>query len=98
MRRLKHIVMWKFKTGTDSQRREFLDGLRALDGQIESIRSMEISENQLPSGDCDAVLVATFDDEAGLNAYKTDPRHLAVSALCKSIREARHAVDYYIEE
>lgn len=68
MRRLKHIVMWKFKTGTDNQRREFLDGLRALNGQIESIRSMEISENQLPSGDCDAVLVATFDDEAGLNA------------------------------
>ena len=31
-------------------------------------------------------------------ATKNDPRHLAVSALCKSICEARHAADYYIEE
>ena len=31
---------------------------------------------------------------ADLEAYKNDPRHKAVSALCKSIREDRVAVDY----
>ena len=33
-----------------------------------------------------------------LEAYKNDPRHKAVSALCKSIREDRVAVDYEFQE
>ena len=32
-------------------------------------------------------------DRAALEAYKNDPRHKAVSALCKSIRTDRAAVD-----
>ena len=32
-------------------------------------------------------------DQAALEAYKNDPRHKAVSALCKSIRTDRAAVD-----
>ena len=29
-----------------------------------------------------------------LSRYKNDPRHVAVSTLCKSIRESRGAIDY----
>ena len=45
-------------------------------------------------GNYDAVLVSEFRDLEALEAYKNDPRHKAVSALCKSIRMDRVAVDY----
>ena len=45
-------------------------------------------------GNYDAVLVSDFDSLEDLAAYKADPRHQAVSALCKSIRTDRAAVDY----
>ncbi len=31
-----------------------------------------------------------------LSAYKADPRHVEVSALCKAIRTDRVAVDYEV--
>ena len=45
---IKHIVMWKFKPGTEAEQ----------------------------------------------ETYKKDPRHVAVSGLCKAIREDRTCVDY----
>ena len=91
---VKHIVMWEFMPGKEKEAREFLNKLRGLYGQIEVLRSAEVAENAAPGNDCSAVLIATFDSYADLEAYKTDPRHVAVSSLCKPIRVARHAVDY----
>lgn len=91
---VKHIVMWKFMEGTEEKAEEFLNGLKALNGQIEVIRSMEVGANVLEKNDCGAVLIATFDSFEDLEKYKTDPRHVAVSKLCKDIRESRHAVDF----
>ena len=48
------------------------------------------------SGNYDAVLVSTFDSVEDLAAYKNDPRHQAVSALCRAIRTDRVAVDYEV--
>ena len=75
---VKHIVMWKFAPGTQTQAKEFLDKLKGLYGQIEVLRSAEVAVNEADVNDCDAVLIATFDSYADLNAYKTDPRHVAV--------------------
>ena len=47
----------------------------------------------IEGSDYDAALVAEFADRAALERYKADPRHQAVSALCKSIRTDRAAVD-----
>ena len=47
----------------------------------------------IEGSDYDAALVAEFADRAALERYKEDPRHKAVSALCKSIRTDRAAVD-----
>lgn len=91
---VKHIVMWKFKEGTEEKAEEFLTGLKALNGQIDVIRSMEVGKNEFEKNDCGAVLIATFDSFEDLEKYKTDPRHVAVSKLCKEIRESRHAVDF----
>ena len=61
-------------------------------GVIPQIRAQEVGENVVP-GNYDAVLISTFDSLADLEAYKNDPRHKKVSALCKSIRTDRVAVD-----
>ncbi|MDE6897729.1 MAG: Dabb family protein [Lawsonibacter sp.] len=92
---IKHIVMWKFKPGTEEEQEQFLEGLKGLYGVIPQIRAQEVGRNIVP-GNYDAALVSVFDSLADLDAYKKDPRHVAVSTLCKAIREDRVAVDWEI--
>ena len=91
---IRHIVMWKFREGTEEKANEFLTKLAALDGVIPEIRRMEVGVNVLEKNNYDACLIADFDDLEALSRYKNDPRHVAVSTLCKSIRESRGAIDY----
>ncbi|MBE6960899.1 MAG: Dabb family protein [Ruminococcaceae bacterium] len=89
---IRHIVMWKFRPGTEEEQKQFLDGLRGLQGVIPELLKCEVA---VAVGDSyDAVLVSEFASLEALQSYKTDPRHQAVSALCKSIRTDRAAVDY----
>ena len=87
---IRHIVMWKFRPGTEEEQERFLTGLQ---GVVPQLLSSEVARNVAP-GNYDAVLVSEFRSLEDLDAYKNDPRHKAVSALCKSIREDRVAVDY----
>ncbi len=93
---IRHVIMWKFRAGEEENMHRFLEGLKALDGVIPEIRRMEVGVNVLEKNNYDACLIADFDDLDALERYKNDPRHVAVSALCKSIREARGAVDFEI--
>lgn len=93
---IKHVIMWKFKQGEDANMRRFLDGLRSLKGQIPQIVDMELGVNRKPGNNFDAVLIATFRSMEDLEAYQKDPRHVAVSSLCKSIRTERGAVDFEV--
>lgn len=92
---IKHVVMWKFKSGTESDMHRFLNGLRGLYGVIPQIKAQEVGVSCV-SGGYDAVLISAFDSLEDLDAYKNDPRHLEVSALCKAIRTDRVAVDYEV--
>ena len=92
---IRHIVMWKFRPGTEAEQERFLEGLRALQGVIPQLVRSEAARNVAP-GNYDAVLLSEFRSLEDLEAYKNDPRHKAVSALCKSIREDRTAVDYEV--
>ena len=76
--------------------KKFLAGLQALDGVIPEIKRMEIGVNCKEGNNYDACLIADFEDFAALERYKNDPRHVAVSNLCKSIRTDRVAVDYEV--
>lgn len=93
---IKHVVMWKFKPGTNEQMNKFLQALKDLDGKINVLRSMEIGVNQGSDDNCDAVLITTFDSFEDLHTYATHPLHVAASSLCKQIRVSRHAVDFVI--
>ena len=90
---IRHLVMWKFRPGTEAEQKRFLDGLRALQGVIPQLLKSEVAVN-VGEGNYDAVLVSEFESPEALDTYKNDPRHKAVSALCKSILEDRVAVDY----
>lgn len=93
---IKHVVMWKFLPDKTEEMKKFLSELEKLKGQIEVLRSLETGVGINANNDCDAVLITVFDSLEDLEKYKNDPRHLAVSALCKSIRAERHSVDYII--
>ena len=90
---IRHIVMWKFRPGTEAEQARFLEGLRSLQGVIPQLLKSEVAVN-VGRGNYDAALVSEFESLEALETYKNDPRHKAVSALCKSIREDRVAVDY----
>lgn len=90
---VQHIVMWKFKEGTQAQADEFLTKLAALDGVIECIRFMSVRRSAVANSAYDAVLVSHFDTIEDVERYKNDPRHLAVAAICKEIRTERCAID-----
>jgi hypothetical protein len=90
---IRHIVMWKFRPGTEAEQEKFLDGLRGLQGVIPQLLRSEVAKN-VGADNYDAVLVSDFASLEDLAVYKADPRHQAVSALCKSIRVDRVAVDY----
>lgn len=92
---IKHIVMWKFQPGKEAEAQAFLEGLRGLYGVIPQIREQEVGVNCAP-GNYDAVLISVFDSLEDLEAYKNDPRHQKVAALCKAIRTDRVAVDYEV--
>ena len=91
---IRHIVMWKFRAGTKSEQEEFLTRLAALQGEIPALLNSRIERNIGEDSNADAVLIADFADLEALKRYKEDPRHMAVSALCLSIRESRTCVDF----
>ena len=89
---LRHIVMWKFRPGTETERELFLTGLQGLYGEIPELKRCEVLRGTEHS-DYDAVLISEFDSLEDVAAYKNDPRHRAVAAICAEIRTARCAID-----
>ena len=91
---IKHVIMWKFRENERENMMRFLEGLKALKGQIPQIVDMEVGVDMGGDGHYDAVLISVFRNKEDLKIYKNDPRHVAVSSLCKSIRTDRVAVDF----
>ena len=95
---VRHVVMWKFRPGCEAQAAEFMEKLAALQGVIPEIRAMQVVKDASGREDYySAMLISDFDSFEDLNTYQNDPRHKAVSALCKEIRESRAAVDYMVD-
>ncbi|MBR5738495.1 MAG: Dabb family protein [Lachnospiraceae bacterium] len=89
-----HVVLWKFKPGTEAEQERFLSGLKGLLGVVPEIKTQEIHRSAVENSEFDALLICTFDSMEALNAYKVDPRHVAVANICKEIRTVRSAFDF----
>lgn len=93
---VKHVVCQKFADKKDAEVAAKM--LRALVGQVPSLRSMEVGIDFMGSArSYDLVLIATFDDEAGLAAYDKHPSHEEVRAFIKAHRTGTVSVDYKVE-
>ncbi|SBS71583.1 Dabb family protein [uncultured Microbacterium sp.] len=95
---IRHIVAFRLAAedaGTRAeQAAEAARRLNALHGVVPSLRAMSAGGNVLyPDTNWDLVLVADFDDEAGLDAYQVHPAHTEVTAYIGGIRAERVAVD-----
>ena len=90
---IKHVVMWKFKENTEKEMDEFLEGLKSLENQIPEIKSMQVGKN-IDNDEYDAILISEFESVEDMKKYKTDPRHVKVSNMCKKIRTKRTAFDF----
>ncbi len=94
---LKHIVMVKFNDrgkGKDLSI-EFKSKLLELIKKIPELKNMEVGVNisTKPSA-YDLVLIASFDDEEGLNKYRIHPAHVKVLDFMKNVLEKTAVVDY----
>lgn len=90
---IKHVVMWKFKENTEKEMDEFLEGLKSLENQIPEIKSMQVGKN-IDNDEYDAILISEFESVEDMKKYKTDPRYVKVSNMCKEIRTKRTAFDF----
>ena len=82
-----HVVMWKFKPDTEADQERFLTGLKGLFGVIPEIKAQEVHRSAVPDSEYDALF-------RELQELEVDPRHVAVSEICKSIRVIRSAFDF----
>ena len=92
---VKHIVMFKLKEKSPENLDLALSTLRDLDGKIESLRMIEVGLDFNKSERAyDIVLTTLFDDETGLAAYVSHPKHLPVIDTMRTLCSSSIVVDY----
>jgi Stress responsive A/B Barrel Domain len=93
---LTHIVVWKYRSDIERAiREEHVARLRSLASIIAEVDSLSVGFDtlHLPRS-YDTGLVATFRDNAGLNAYTIHPEHVKVADFGRSISEHVASVDF----
>lgn len=88
-----HVVMFKLKDRADCV--ETVAQLRSLEGNVPSLRQIEVGQDVLQSGrSYDIVLITRFDDLAGMQAYQVHPHHVKVVEHMHRVAETAVAVDF----
>jgi hypothetical protein len=98
---IRHIVSWRLATDDPAVRatqaasiKERLEGLAPM---IPEVRAIAVhSDLGEIEGNYDVVLVADFDDTAGLATYANHPAHQVVAAYTRSVAAERAAVDFEV--
>jgi len=88
-----HVVTFTFTD--EAHAAEAAARLRAMEGQVPSLRSIEvgIDEGRTPRS-VHLALVTRFDDEAAYRAYAVDPVHKEVLAWMGTVVERASVVDW----
>jgi quinol monooxygenase YgiN len=86
---LRHVAMFKWKEGvTDDQKTAARDALAALKQQVPSVVEYTVGfDIERNPNNWDMVLVADFEDVAGLESYFADPIMNAASDLVASVTQ-----------
>lgn len=94
--------MWTLKESAQESKAkvagEMKTRLLSLMGKVPTLRSIEVGTNApgTPESNFDIILVTTFDNIEGLNAYQAHPAHLEVAGYIKTVVDKRTCVDYIL--
>ncbi len=94
---IRHIVMIKLKSNANKEivSATLKSMLKHLELSINSLLKMEVGINiSTKSSAYDLVLIADFDDSAGLDEYRVHPEHIKVLDYLKVVMDNVTAVDY----
>jgi hypothetical protein len=92
---IKHIVMFKLKEKTPDNLRALASALNGMEGQIETLRFLEVGEDFKGSDrSFDLVLTTHFEDTQGLETYAEHKVHQPVIQLARSLCSQTVVVDY----
>ena len=94
---IKHIVMFKLSEKTPENMEYAIKSLKSLEGNIETLKTIEIGSDFLESErSYDIVLIAQFDNQEGLEIYAQHENHLPVVKIMRSLCTSSVVVDYKI--
>jgi len=94
---IKHIVMFKLSEKTPKNMEYAIKSLKSLEGNIETLKAIEIGSDFLESErSYDIVLTAQFDNQEGLKIYAQHENHLPVVKIMRSLCTSSVVVDYKI--
>ena len=90
---IRHIVMWKFRPGTEAEQAQFLEGLRGLQGVIPELLKSEVAVH-VGEDNYDAVLVSEFESlELTEEALACRIGGVRAGALARSMAEGRSSME-----
>ena len=87
--------MFKLNEKTSENMNRATNSLRSLEGNIETLKSIEIGTDFLESDrSYDIVLIAHFENREGLKIYGNHENHLPVVKIMRSLCSSSVVVDY----
>ena len=88
-----HIVLFKLKDVATTE--ETIEVLRSLEGNVPTLRGIEVGQDVLRSArSYDVALVTRFGSLADMEAYQAHPFHQGVLAYMRGVVESSVAVDF----
>ncbi|MCG8308536.1 MAG: Dabb family protein [Cytophagales bacterium] len=100
-KKLRHVVLFKFKEGTSAADiKKVEDAFAALPGKIPQIKDFEFGTNNSPEGldkGFTHCFFLTFDDEAGRDIYLPHPDHKKFGEVLTPHLGDVLVVDYWTE-
>ncbi len=88
-----HVVLMDIRHASDIA--PVVDRLRAMQGQIPSLRSIEVGVHDgIDPRGASLCLITRHDDREGLRAYAAHPVHQEVLAYLKTVIAASRVVDW----
>jgi Stress responsive A/B Barrel Domain len=92
-----HVVMVTLKDPAEADR--CAEAMASMAGRIPGLVALDVRRNELAGPHaCHLALTTTWDDVDAYVAYTTDPVHLEVAAVVRSLMDSATTVDYTLED
>lgn len=94
---IRHVVLWRLKSGDDDIFRAIREALEAQRGRIPGLLRVEVGRNVAASRRAvDMALICDFDSPESLGAYHRHPAHLETRAIVDPLADEHWIVDYEV--